>query len=140
MDVSVLVQDAATGECLPEARVTLLLKAPAAGLASEFPATTEAATNRLFHAAVFELPEPGGWDVGVAVEGPHGPALLRFWVEAEGPLPRWLELWPWFTWPALVVALFCLHQALVQRRNHQSRRETFRAVIPGTPPFPWPLA
>ena len=42
----------------------------------------------------------------VAVEGPPGPALLRFGIEADGPAPRWLELWPWFTWPALVVALF----------------------------------
>src|SRR5216117_196444 len=63
VDVSVLVQDAATGECVPEAQVTVCLKAPGAGRTLECPATTEAATNRLFHAAVFELPEPGWWDV-----------------------------------------------------------------------------
>ena len=85
VDVSVLVQDAATGECVPEAQVTVCLKAPGAGRTLECPATTEAATNRLFHAAVFELPEPGWWDVEIAVEGPHGPALLRFGVEADGP-------------------------------------------------------
>src|SRR3954466_8251867 len=45
VDVSVLVQDAATGECVPEAQVTVCLKAPAAGRALECPATTEAATN-----------------------------------------------------------------------------------------------
>ena len=84
VDVSVLVQDAATEECMPEAQVTVCLKAPGAGTL-ECPATTEAATNRLFHAAVFELPEPGWWDVEVAVEGPHGPALIRFGVEADGP-------------------------------------------------------
>src|SRR6516162_9043756 len=60
VDVSVLVQDAA------------YLKATGDGRALECPATTAAATNRLFHAAVFELPEPGRWDVEVAVEGPHG--------------------------------------------------------------------
>ena len=116
VDVSVLVQDAATGECVPEAQVTVCLKAPGAGRTLECPATTEAATNRLFQAAVFELPEPGRWDVEVAVEGPPGPALLRFGIEADGPAPRWLELWPWFTWPALVVALFGLHQVLFRRR------------------------
>jgi len=116
VDVSVLVQDAATGECVPEAQVTVYLNAPGAGGTMECPATTQAATNRLFHAAVFELPGPGRWDVGIAVEGPHGPALLRFEVEADGPAPRWLELWPWFTWPALVVVLFGLHQVLVRRR------------------------
>jgi hypothetical protein len=116
VDVSVLVQDATTGECVPEAQVTVCLEAPGAGRDLECPATTEAATNKLFHAAVFELTEPGRWDVNVAVEGPHGRALLRFGIEADGPAPRWLELWPWFTWPALVVALFGLHQALIRRR------------------------
>jgi hypothetical protein len=116
VDVSVLVQDAATGECVPEARVTLRLTARGSGDILEYPATAEAATNKLFHAAVFQLPEPGWWDVKVAVEGPHGPAFLRFGVQADEPLPRWLELWPWFTWPALAVALFGFHQVLVRRR------------------------
>ena len=120
VDVSVLVQDAATEECVPEAQVAVYLKATADGRALECPATTAAATNRLFHAAVFELPEPGRWDVEVAVEGPHGRALLGFGIEADGPAPRWLEFWPWFTWPALVVALFSLHQVLFSR--HHLRR------------------
>src|SRR5215470_12733522 len=54
VDVSVLVQDAATGECVPVARVTVSLKATGDGRAVECPATSAAATNRLFHAAVFE--------------------------------------------------------------------------------------
>jgi hypothetical protein len=116
VDVSVLVLDAAIGEYVPEARVTLRLTARGTGEVLEYSATAEAATNKLFHAAVFQLPEPGWWDVEVAVEGPHGPALLRFGVEADEPPPRWLELWPWFAWPALAVALFGLHQVLVRRR------------------------
>ena len=123
VDVSVLVQDAATAEYVPEAHVTVRLKAPETGRALECTATREAATNRLFHAAVFELPEPGWWNVEVAVDGPHGPALLRFGIEADGPAPRWLELWPWFTWPVLVVALFGLHHVLVPRRIPRSSRE-----------------
>jgi len=115
VDVSVLVQDAATGECVPEARVTVYLKAPGHP-ALEYPATPEAATNKLFHAAEFRLPAPGWWDVAVAVEGPHGPARVRFGVEADEPPPRWLDLWPWFGWPALVVALFGVHQVLIRRK------------------------
>ena len=116
VDVSVLVQDAATGECVPEARVTVRLQGPGAAPALERPATTEAATNKLFRAAEFQLPEPGWWDVAVAVEGPHGPALVRFGLQADEPPPRWLDLWPWFGWPALVVALFGVHRALVRRK------------------------
>src|SRR6516162_7835388 len=93
VDVSVLVQDAATGECVPEARVSVRLTARGRGDVLEYPATAEAATNRLFHAAVFRLPEPGWWEVEVAVEGPHGPAVVRFEVEANEPPPRWLEFW-----------------------------------------------
>ena len=116
VDVSVLVQDAATGEYLPEARVSLCLKAAGDGRVLEYPATEEAATNKLLRAAEFQLPEPGSWDVAVAVEGPHGPALVRFEVQADEPLPRWLDLWPWFGWPALAVALFGIHRALVRRK------------------------
>ena len=79
-------------------------------------ATTEAATDKLFRAAEFQLLESGWWDVAVVVEGPHGPARVRFGVQAGEPLPRWLDLWPWFSWPALVVALFAVHRALVRRR------------------------
>jgi hypothetical protein len=116
VDVSVLVQDAATGECVPEARVTVRLTAPGDGRVLEVPATTEAATNKLFRAAEFRLPEPGQWDVAVAVEGPHGPALVRFGVQADEPPPRWLDLWPWFGWPAAAVALFGVHRVLVRRK------------------------
>ncbi len=116
VDVSVLVQDAATGECVPEARVTVRLRAHESGQVLEYPATAEAATNKLFHAAVFQLPEPGWWDGDVVVEGPHGPAQMRFEVKADEPLPRWLDLWPWFGWPALAVALFGIHKMLVRRK------------------------
>src|SRR5262249_38640230 len=67
VDVSVLVQDAATGECLPQAHVTVRLKAAVTGRNLEYPATTEGTTNRLFRAACFDLPEPGWWDMEVAV-------------------------------------------------------------------------
>ena len=115
VDLSVLVQDGA-GECVPEARVVVRLTARGTGEALEYPATAEAATNKLFRAAVFELPESGWWDVEVDVEGTHGPALLRFGVEADQRPPRWLELWSWFAWPALAVALFGFHRVLVRRR------------------------
>jgi hypothetical protein len=119
VDVSVLVQDAA-GECVPAAKVTVRLTARQTGEVLEYPATVEAATNKLFDAAVFELPNSGWWEVTVTVEGPQVPALLRFAIEADEPLPRWLEMWPWFTWPALAVTLFGLHQVLVRRRNFQT--------------------
>jgi hypothetical protein len=114
VDISVLVQDPATGECTPQAQVTLRLTAHGSGRVVESPATSEAASNKLFQSAVFELPEAGWWDVEVFVDGPHGPAHARFVVEASAAPPRWWDLWPWIGWPAVAVALFGLHKVLVR--------------------------
>jgi hypothetical protein len=116
VDISVLVQDAATGEYVPEARATVCLKLPGTGRVLEYPATPETATNKLLRAAEFQLPEPGWWDVTIAIDGPHGPAVVRFGLQADDPPPRWLDLWPWFCWPGVVVALFGVHRGLVRRR------------------------
>jgi hypothetical protein len=111
VDISVLVQDSLTGEPTAGARVTVRMS-KLGQLALEYPATPEAATNKLFRAAQFELPEPGRWDMQVRVEGSHGPAVIAGEVEAAEPLPRWREIWPWFGWPALAIAVFSIHQIL----------------------------
>ena len=80
----------------------------------EYPATTEAATNKLFRAAQFELPEPGRWELRVEVEGVHGRAAIGGEIDAAEPLPRWREMWPWIGWPALAIVLFCIHQTLAR--------------------------
>ena len=122
VDVSVLVQDAATGATIPDVRVRVWMTPrgrPTEALDNR--ATTEAATNKLFQAAVFELPAPGWWDVEITVEGTKGSARVAFEVEAAAALPRWLTLWPWLCWPAVAVLLFCIHQWLVRRRLRPRR-------------------
>jgi hypothetical protein len=109
VDISVLVQDAATGEPLPQALVTL--RVTRAGQSTlEYPATSEAATNKLLRAAQFELPEAGRWTMEVQVDGLREPVVLGCELEAAEPAPRGLEMWPWICWPALVIALFGIHQ------------------------------
>jgi hypothetical protein len=120
VDVSVLVQEAATGEVVQDAEVTVCLKVPGTEGVLRYAATNDAATNRLFKAAVFKLPEAGLWDIEVAVKGPHGPAQVIFSINAEEQLPRWREFWPWFTWPVAVVVLFGVQQALAGRVSRRS--------------------
>ena len=119
VDISVLVQDASTGDPMTQVQVTVRMT-KSGRPALEYPATSETATNKLFHAAQFELPEPGRWEMQVQVEGLHGPAVIGGELEAAEPLPRWQEMWPWIGWPALAIALFGIHQVLAERRSGQA--------------------
>jgi hypothetical protein len=122
VDISTLVQDASTGEPMTQARVTVRMTSPGR-LALECPATTEAATNKLFRAAKFELPEPGRWEIQVQVDGSHGQAELGCEVEAAKPLARLPQMWLWIGWPAVVVALFGVHEWRRTRRASRTDRQ-----------------
>ena len=128
VDVSVLVQDASTGNPLTQVQVTLRM-AKSGRPALEYPATSETATNKLLHAAQFELPEPGAWHLEVLIRGSQGLAVLAGNVQAAEPLARWQEVWPWFGWPALAIAVFCLHHVLARTPSVNSTTN----VIPRNP-------
>jgi hypothetical protein len=116
VDVSVLVQEAATGEPASGVQVTIRAERRGSpGVALLHPATTEAATNKLYHAATFDLPEPGWYSLEVSVDGSLGDAQVRFELQAAEPLPQWVALWPWVGWPALAILFFGIHQLLVRR-------------------------
>jgi hypothetical protein len=122
VDVSVLVQDASTGDPMTPMKVSVRMTKPGR-LVLEYPATTEAATNKLFRAAQFDLPEPGRWGLEVEVQGSHGLAVIGGELDAAEPLPRWRELWPWIGWPALVIALFGIHQFFERRARIPGRSQ-----------------
>jgi len=124
VDISVLVQDAITGQPLPQARVTVCMIKTGQPIL-EYPATQEVATNKLLHVAQFELPAPGRWQLEVRVEGLEGSALVACDVKAAERLPRWHSLWPWIGWPILAIALFSIHELLARRKY----RKQFSAVV-----------
>jgi hypothetical protein len=120
VDISTLVQDASTGDPLTHVQATVRMT-KSGRIALEYPATAEAATNKLFRAAQFELPEPGRWEMQVQIEGLYGPAVIGAELEAAEPVPRWREMWLWICWPALAIAPIVLHQVLVQRKGRSTR-------------------
>jgi hypothetical protein len=124
VDISVLVQDAGSKEPVPDARVVVgLTPLGRPGGTTLVPATTAAATNKLLRSALFELPGPGRWMVDVDIAGAPGNAHVRFELEAADRLPRWLALWPWLSWPALVVLLYGIHQFFTFRKSRSATRE-----------------
>src|SRR5438093_8060918 len=106
LDISVLVQDAATSELAPEVQVSIkAVWHGSPGVALHHPATKEAATNKLYYAALLDLPEPGWYSVEVSIDGPLGEAQVRCELEAAEPLPSWLAMTPWVGWPVLAILL-----------------------------------
>jgi hypothetical protein len=120
VDISVLVQDAMTGKPVPQSSITMHLSQPGQQTL-DYPATQEAATNKLLCAAHFELPAPGRWQMEVRVEGLRGQGTVSGELEAAEAVPRWLAMWPWFCWPALVIALFGIHQVLTRAAHSGSK-------------------
>ena len=118
VDISVLVLDLASGEPVLDASVSVKV-APAGRpeAAVSHPATTEAATNKLLYAAVFELPESGIRICEVDVSGVHGKVEVRFTLDVASAGSRWIVLWPWICWPAPVILLYGIHQRSVWRKT-----------------------
>jgi hypothetical protein len=134
VDVSVFVQDTATGEPVADAQIAvraLARERPEAAI--EQRATTDAATNKLFQAAHFDLPEAGWWDVTIIVEGLREPIEVYFEMEADQPLPRVWEMTLWIAWPAVVVVVFFVHKWLVQRKQRGSQRKKEASSPRGEP-------
>ena len=117
VDISVLVQDAVTGRARLDVPVTVSIRPAGRSCCGERrPATEEAATNKLFRAATFELTRPGCWQVEVQVGNPLLTEPACFEVETAAPLPEWVQLAPWVGWPFAALLLGGLHQWLVSRR------------------------
>jgi len=117
VDISVLVQDAATEEAASGVQVTVkVMRQGSPDVVFQHPATTEAATNKLYYAAVFDLPEAGWYSVEVSIHGVLEKAQVRFEMEVAEPVPPWLTMAPLVGWPVVAVLLFGIHQVLVRRR------------------------
>ena len=119
VDVSVLVQDAKSGQALGD--VPVVVSAEPIDHSQQpvaVTATAEAATNKLLRAARFDLPSPGGWHLEVDVDDSGRKATIDFDVEVAEGLPPWFELGLWIGWPLAAIGLFGVHQVLVHRRTH----------------------
>jgi hypothetical protein len=123
VDVSVLVQDGATGEVVMDADVTVRLRAPGADAFVERP--TFRGTNRLLRSASVAFDAPGRWGYQVVVRRAGARAEVAGTLDVAPALARWRAAWPFLVAPPVAVALFL---AGASRRRRTS------------PPSPLPAA
>jgi hypothetical protein len=119
VDVSVLVLNAETGDVAPDVKA-MLAAAPNANPEATVSraATAEAATNKLFRAATFDLPAAGKWHLTATIDGPLGTAQVHADVKVGEPLPQFLSLWPWLAWPIVPVLLYAARERVVRGRRY----------------------
>ena len=117
VDVSVLVQDRATGETILDAEVVLELSGPG-GLVLSAPAGRHA-RNRLFYGTIMSL-TPGSWTAAARIRRGHSAASVRATLDVGGSAPGPIRTWPWLSIPPVAVALYAANRGL--RRRERARR------------------
>jgi hypothetical protein len=125
VDISVLVQDRASGQPVLDGEVFVRLKREGAITLVER-ATREVAQNKLLYSALINLPEAGKWELEVTIkEGKEAVSILGQ-VSAAAPRPFLLSYWRSLSLPPIVIAVFALNQWLrrraLGRKNSRPRR------------------
>jgi hypothetical protein len=118
VDISVLVQESRTCQPIDDLAIRVQLKhSGRRGVPIVAAATKAAATNKLFHAAMIDLPAPGKWSAQIACDASGERARIDFELDAANRLPELASAWIWFMWPVGAVLIFGIHRALVARRQ-----------------------
>jgi hypothetical protein len=118
VDISVLVQDRASGQPVLDGEVFVRLKSPGAITLVER-ATREVAQNKLLYSALINLPEAGQWELEVTIKQGKETASVLGQVSAATPSPFWLSYWRSLLLPPIVIAAFALNQWLKRRSAHR---------------------
>jgi hypothetical protein len=118
VDVSVLVQETATGQVARDVAVTVDACHVATGKLVRARATTADATNKLLLSALGRWDESGPWNVTVSVADSHTESQrVAFDVTLSRGVGRAPELAYWIGWPLAPIALFAAHRCLVRRKE-----------------------
>lgn len=56
------------------------------------------------------LGEPGQWQIDIAIDSHSHRQTVSFACDVAAIPPRWLTMWPWLSWPPVVILLFMLRE------------------------------
>ena len=122
VDISVLVQDRATGQPVLDGEVLVRLKKEGATTLVER-ATREVAQNKLLYSALINLPEAGQWELEVTIKQGKETATIIGQVTAAAPTAFLLSYWRSLSLPPIAIAAFALSQWLKRRALVQGRKD-----------------
>ncbi len=119
LDVSVVVNNAESGETLRDASIMLSL-APAdePDAAITRPAVTDQSPTKLFQMASFDLNRAGAWMLAANVEGPAGRTHVETIIQIGKPIPRWIDLAGWIALPLMPITMYFFRERAAARRRH----------------------
>jgi hypothetical protein len=112
VDVSVLVQEEASGSVIADADIAVTLTAggDAEGVTTSAPASRNQATNKLLQSALLEASTPGDWQGTIDCRVGDAMAEIPFTLQTAAAPPAWTKLAPWILWPLAAAAMFVAHR------------------------------
>lgn len=118
IDVSVLVQEEASGSVIADADigVTLTAAGDAEGMTTSAPASRTQATNKLLQSALLTVPSAGDWQGTIDCRVGNARAEIPFALPIAAAPPAWTKLAPWTLWPLAAAAIFVAHRTLGRKR------------------------
>lgn len=118
VDVSVLVQEEASGSVLDDAEIAVTLTAgeDAENATTSAPASRKQATNKLLQSALLETPSAGDWQGTIDCRVGDATAEIPFTLQIVSSPPAWTKFAPWILWPFAATAIFVAHRALGRKR------------------------
>lgn len=117
IDVSVLVQEEASGTVVADAAIAVTLTSqgdPSITLSA--PASRQQATNKLLQSALLVAPGPGDWVGTVHCSAGNDEAEIPFALHVDAAPPAWTKVAPWFLWPLAAAMVFVAHRTLGRER------------------------
>jgi hypothetical protein len=117
IDVSILVQEKATGTVVADAEIAVTLTSLRdTNVTLSAPASRQQATNKLLQSALLVAPSVGDWQGIVHCSAGNSNAEIPFTLQIDAAPPAWTKLAPWFLWPLAAAAVFVAHRTLGRRR------------------------
>jgi len=121
VDISVLVQTAETQGAVADATIQLIACESVSGRKIERQATSEAATNKLFQAAILDIPRPGHWTITAIVRHEDKTAEINCELWVSSPPPPWSDMVIWIGWPLAPIGLYVVSQVRAARSKATSK-------------------